>query len=314
MSADWDSRDVSTQDVEVVRSDTVSVGAGTEVTVRVVAHTVGGVRHYGAVVVPSRASPASLPLLVVGHGGDDGVDIDDALLLLGFGLGSAVDDFVFVVPSFRSEPLTFQGAEYRSGGEPSPWDWDVDDALALLKVAGEITPEADPSRIGVVGFSRGACVGLLMAARDPRIDAVVEFFGPTDFFGTFVQDVVEEALLGMLRNLPGLADLDARFIQPLKRGELTVQDVRPELIRRSPVYFVDRLPQVQVHHGTADSTVPVSQAVRLVEVMEQAGGRAPGFEYYLYEGGGHNPLSLFGSLDRTVAFLHRTLGVLAAAR
>ncbi|MBI2072143.1 MAG: hypothetical protein HYT81_03725 [Gemmatimonadetes bacterium] len=118
----------------------------------------------------------------------------------------------------------------------------------------------------------------------------------------------------MLRNLPGLADLDARFIQPLKRGELTVQDVRPELIRRSPVYFVDRLPQVQVHHGTADSTVPVSQAVRLVEVMEQAGGRAPGFEYYLYEGGGHNPLSLFGSLDRTVAFLHRTLGVLAAAR
>ncbi len=311
---EWGGRDVSARDVEIVKSDTVSGGTVTDVSVRVVAHTVGGVLHYGAVAVPSGATSASLPLLVVGHGGDGGIDIDDALLLLGFGLGDAVDDFVFVVPSFRSEPLFFQGTEFRSGGDPSPWDWDVDDALALLSAAGEIAPEADTSRIGVVGFSRGAGVGLLMAERDPRIDAVVEFFGPTDFFGTFVQDVVEEALRGMPRNLPGLAYLDAQFIQPLKRGELTIQDVRPELVRRSPVYFVDRLPQVQVHHGTADATVPVSQAERLIEVMQADGRHAPAFEYYLYTGGGHNPLSLPGSLDRTVAFLRRTLGVLAAAR
>lgn len=309
---EWTSRDVSARDVEILRSDTVRVGTVTEVTVRVVAHTVGGVRHYGAVVVPSGAASGSLPLLVVGHGGDGGIDIDDALLLLGFGLGDAVDDFVFVVPSFRSEPLVFEGTEYRSEGEPSPWDRDVDDALALLNAAIEITPEADPSRIGVLGFSRGAGVGLLMAIRDPRIDAAVEFFGPTDFFGTFVQDVVEEALLGMPRNLPGLAYLDAQFIQPLRRGELTIQDVRPELIRRSPVYFVDRLPQVQVHHGTADSTVSVSQAERLIEVMRQEGRQAPGFEYFLYPGGGHNPLTLIGSLDRTIAFLRRALSVLAA--
>ena len=313
VSAEWGTRDVSARGVEIVQSDTVTAGTVTQVAVRVVAHSVAGARHYGAVGVPSGASPASLPLLVVGHGGDEGIDIDDALLLLGFGLGSAADDFVFVVPSFRSEPLTFQGAEYRSGGSPSPWDWDVDDALALLRVAREITPEADTSRIGVVGFSRGAGVGLLMAIRDPQIDAVVEFFGPTDFFGTFVQDVVEEALLGMPRNLPGLADLDAQFIQPLKRGELTIQDVRPELIRRSTVYFVDRLPQVQLHHGTADSTVPVSQAERLIEVMQDAGRQAPGFESFLYPGGGHNPLTLFGSLDRTVAFLRRTLAILVSA-
>lgn len=309
---DWDGRDVSARDVEVVASDTVPVGAAIEIVVQIVAHTVDGVRHYGAVAVASGAASASLPLLVVGHGGDGGIDIDDALLLLGFGLGAAVDDFVFVLPSFRSEPLSFQGTEYRSGGSPSPWDWDVDDALALISATGEITPKADTSRIGVLGFSRGAGVGLLMAIRDQRIDAAVEFFGPTDFFGAFVQEVVEEALRGMPRNLPGLADLDAQFIQPLKRGELTIQEVRPELIRRSPVYFVDRLPGVQVHHGAADSIVPVSQAQRLIEVMREAGRQAPGFEYYLYPGGGHDPLTLFGSLDRAIAFLRRTLSIPAA--
>jgi dipeptidyl aminopeptidase/acylaminoacyl peptidase len=310
---EWDGRDASAQQLDVLLVDTVPVGTAAQVTVRIVSHMVGDALHYGAVVAPAGAPAASRPLLVVGHGGDDGIDIDDTLLLLGFGLADAVNDFVFVVPSFRSEPLVFHDVEYRSGGTPSPWDRDVDDALALLNAAGEVAPEADTSRIGVLGFSRGAGVGLLMAIREPRIDAVVEFFGPTDFFGTFVQDVVEEALLGTPRNLPGLADLDAQFIQPLKRGELTIQDVRLELVRRSPVYFVDRLPQVQVHHGVADSTVLVSQAERLIEVMRQAGRQAPGFESFLYPGGGHNPLTLVASLDRTIVFLRRTLSILAGA-
>ncbi len=310
---EWASRDVTAREITVVAGDTAFISSGTRLLVRVVAHTVGGIRHYGAVGVPLGASPGSLPLLVIGHGGDQGIDLDEALPLLGFGLGEAARDFVLVVPAFRSEPLTFRGVPYRSGGEPSPWDRDVDDALALVNAAVAITPEVDTARMGVVGFSRGAGVGLLMAIRDPRTDAVVEFFGPTDFFGSFVQSVVEEALRGMPRNLPGLKDLDAQFIQPLKRGERTIAEVRRELIRRSPVYFVDRLPAVQVHHGTADSTVPVSQAERLIEVMRQAGRSPPGFEYYLYVGGSHDPLTLPGSLERTVSFLRRTLSVLAAA-
>ncbi len=169
------------------------------------------------------------------------------------------------------------------------------------------TPEADPDRIGVLGFSRGGAVGLLMAARDPRIDLIVEFFGPTDFFGPFVQDVVEEALRGSPRDLPGLAYLNAEFIQPLKRGEVTIADMRLELLRRSPVYFADRLPQLQIHHGTADEVVPVGEAERLIEVMVALGRSTPEFERYLYPGGTHNPLSLSGSIPRTQSFIGRLL-------
>ena len=181
----------------------------------------------------------------------------------------------------------------------------MDDALSLLEVALATTPLADADRVGAIGFSRGGGVGLLMAERDARIDVLVEFFGPTDFHGPFVLEVAEEALRGTLRDLPGLAHLDSMFIQPLKRGELTIDDVRSELTRRSAVYYAERIPDLQIHHGTEDNTVPVGEAERLIEVMLGLGRGAPEFESYLYEGGGHDPLTLNGSFTRAREFLSR---------
>jgi dipeptidyl aminopeptidase/acylaminoacyl peptidase len=301
VAADWETRGVSAQDVNVV----TSVAVGSDATVSIVSHDVGGVTHYGAVRVPTGGAAGSLPVVVVLHQGDAGADVDALFGLLALGLGSTANEYVLVIPSFRSEPLSFQGETYHSNGEPSPWDRDVDDALALLNVVLTTTPSADSSRIGVVGFSRGACVALLMAVRDPRISVVVEFFGPTDFFGTFVQGIVDEALDGTLRDLPGVDHLNTRFIQPLAQGNLTIDEVRLELVRRSPVYYADRLPDVQVHHGTADGIVPVGEAERLIDVMEGLGRGVPAFESYIYQGGGHNPLLLPGSIERTVAFIGR---------
>lgn len=304
--SEWAGRDVQASDVVVLHETTLPQGSQ-GLTLRIISHRVGDVTHIGAIATPVGATDGSLPVIVYSHGGDQGENLDLTLLILPLALGDDIDNFVFVVPSFRSESLTFGGIEYPSSGDPSPWDRDVDDALSLLVAAFTITPEADPERIGVLGFSRGAAVGLLMAIRDPRIDSVVEFFGPTDFFGPFVQEVVEDALEGNLRDLPGLDFLNQEFIQPLNAGALSIAEMRLELLRRSPVYFAARLPDVQVHHGTADDVVPVGEAERLIEVMIELGRTAPGFESYLYEGGGHNPLSLAGALPRASEFLKRLL-------
>jgi dipeptidyl aminopeptidase/acylaminoacyl peptidase len=309
---DWASRDVSAQNVDTAANVVDTVGLSTQVTVRVVSHTVDGERHFGAIVVPVGATAGSLPLLLIGHPGDSGIDLDQSLTLLAFGLSSALSDYVLVIPSFRSEALVFKGVRYTSEGMASPWDGDVDDALALLNVAIATTPEADTIRIGALGISRGATVGLLAAIRDPRIAAVVEFSGPTDFFGPFVRGLVKDALLGSPSDLPGVASLDAQFIQPLARGVFTIAAVRSQLVRRSPVYFVQYLPAVQLHHGTADSLVPVSEAQRLIAVMQAAGRVPPTFESYLYEGGGHDPTTLPGSLDRAAAFLQEQLATVPA--
>ena len=275
--------------------------------VRVISHTVGGLRHYGVVVTPAGARPGSLPVVLYTHGGDTGVELAEIFLintvLQPRGLSAAI-----VAPSYRSEPVEFEDRKFLSEGPPSPWDRDVDDALSLLSVALEEAVELDGERIAVLGISRGGGVGLLAAARDPRIDAVVEFFGPTDFFGEYAREIFEEALAGELRPVAGLEYLNEALIQPWIRGELSDAAGRLELVRRSAAYFVGHMPPVQLHHGDADEVVAVSQAERLIEAMREAGKTEGEFEAHVYPGGVHDPFALPGAPDRAAEFLESVLG------
>lgn len=54
------------------------------------------------------------------------------------------------------------------------WAATVRDALTWL--AGQ--PGVDPDRLGIVGISLGAALAFEVAAADPRVKAVVDYFGP----------------------------------------------------------------------------------------------------------------------------------------
>ena len=316
--ADWAGRSPASAGVQFETSVADSI-LEVAVTVSVVSHVVDGNRHYGALIAPEGAAPRSLPVVMYLHGGDGGFAVEDV-----FAIAELAPDLtaqvIWVAPSFRSEPLRYQGATFTSEGTPSPWDRDVDDALALLDVVADTVFAADTGRVGLVGLSRGAGVALLMAEREPSIDVVVEFFGPTDFFGEFIQDVVEDALLGDIRDLPGLEFLNAEFIVPLREGDIAIPAVRGELVRRSAVLFADRLPDLQVHHGGLDTVVEVSQAASLIATMQDLGrgssdlcppadqsglGASPLFEACIYPTGSHNAFTLDGSIPRAEAFLER---------
>ena len=305
VEAEWETRE---PEVSGVRLELDAAAAAGSLRIRILSHTVGGLRHYGAVVTPAGAEPGSLPVLLYTHGQDDGVEVESMFLLNSLlqaqGLSTA-----FVVPSYRSEPLRFGNRVFLSDGPPSPWDWDVDDSMSLLSVAFEHAPELDEERVAILGSSRGGAVALLAAARDPRIDAVVEFFGPTDFFGEYAREVFEEALEGELRDLPGLEYLNEAVIQPWKLGVLSDAAARREMVRRSAVYFVDPLPPVQLHHGDADAVVAVSQAHRLIEAMRAAGKPEEDFEAHIYPGGGHDLVGLLtlSGATRALEFLRPLL-------
>lgn len=305
---DWASRNPGAAEVSVVH-DEIKVLAGLPARVRIVSHRVGTVLHFGAVITPGDLAPgSSLPVLVYTHGGDGGVDMDQevfpilAILDASF-TGDLVNEFVFVIPSYRSESIRFSGQTWVSDGPESPFDYDVDDVMALLSVAAQIEPAADLSTVVNVGVSRGAGVGLLMGIRDSRVDGIVEFFGPTDFFGPFIQDVVEETLLGRPPDLPSIDYLEDEVILPLQAGDLSIAEVRIELLRRSPAQFAALIPTLQAHHGTADAVVPVSQMEHLVDAMDAIGRGAPEFEGFIYTGGTHSPLSMPASLTRAAEFL-----------
>ena len=172
----------------------------------------------------------------------------------------------------------------------------MDDALALLDVALELTPQARVEGLSMAGFSRGAGVALLAGIRDRRVENIVAFFGPTDFFDGWVREIAREAAMGFPRDLTGVAHMDSTFIQPYMRGEIDLADGRLELVRRSPVLFAGDLPAVQLHHGDGDETVSVSQARSLIRTMEALGRKPPEFEAFIYEGGGHWIFALEGAV------------------
>ena len=308
IQADWAGRDVSAQGVEVLAEDVESFVGFPESRVQIVSHTVTGLSHVGAIVVPTGAQESSLPVLVYNHFGDEGVDLDATLGLISFGLTGINSDYILVVPAFRSETLTYNGQDYTAEGPQSPWDFDVDDSIALLNVALEMVPEADDSRIGVLGVSRGGGVSLLMAARDPRIDVVVEYFGPTDFLVGSAVETTEEALRGDARDLPGIDYLNNTFLFPYQQGILSLEDMRREYIRRSPVYFVDDLPLVQVHHGNQDDIVPVDHATSLEMALSASSKPASEYEVYLYPTAGHDLLQMPESFGRAIALFNDTIG------
>lgn len=301
--ADWASRNPVAADVNIVVQESVTLANQTSATLSIVSHNVDGVTHYGAIIQSDGLVNESAPVLVYAHGGDQGVSVDgEALLLLSL-FPDLAPNFVHVVPSFRDEPLSYGGQTWQSDGPASPWDRDVDDAFALIDVATTVAPATDPSRVAVLGMSRGAGVGMLMSARSESVQHVLGFFGPTDFFGPFVQEVVTEILEGSPRVLPGLDYLSETYLLPYQAGDVSLETMRIELTKRSAVLFVDRIANLQIHHGTADTIVPVSQAQRMIDVMQAAGRNGTTFEAFLYEGGEHNPFSLEGSLPRGAAFM-----------
>ncbi len=301
--AEWAARNPSSMNATIVQT-IQTTASGVPGVVAAISHTVDGFTHYGAVFVPNGLAAGTAPIIMYLHPGDGGVSAPGPdLTSIVSSLKGLSRDFVYVLPSFRSESLKMGGTTYLSGGPPSPWDRDVDDALALMEVVMAIVPQADPSRVAAIGYSRGAEVALLMGIRDARIDAVVEFSGPTDWYDPWVQGIIAGLVAGQPANRAGLDVINQRFIQPWAKGQVTLSAMRRELIRRSPVLFASSLPWTQVHHGTADATVNVSQAQSLIARMNALGRSPPVFEGFLYSGGTHNVSTLTGSTQRMRALV-----------
>lgn len=295
VAAEWAERAPRAADVRVEWTGEGADGART----LVLSHLVDGHRHYGAVRVPGGEPGRRLPVLAVLHGGSRGTTGLELLRT-----GEVADGWVQVLPTFRSERLYLRPFRwYRSEGPPSPWDRDVDDAMALLDAVLQSVPEADSSRIALLGRSRGAGVALLMAVRDPRVRGVVTYSGPTDFFLPEVRRLGERALRSRVPRLPGAGYLADSVLFALRDGRTTVPRARLELVRRSPVYFAERLPPLLVHHGERDGDVHVAHALRLERVLADLGAAAAPWEVHRYPEGGHRRHSLRGHRERTEAFL-----------
>jgi acetyl esterase/lipase len=142
---------------------------------------------------------------------------------------------------------------------------DVKCAVRFLRANGEQF-HIDPDRIGAVGFSAGAHLSMMLGAMDAadglddsggsdgypsKVQAVVSFFGPTDF-----ELPLPDASRGLVRDFLG-GTIDAR---------------RDAYRRASPATYVNKgdAPML-LFQGTNDPLVPHEQATRMADAMHKAG-------------------------------------------
>src|SRR5215468_652828 len=135
----------------------------------------------------------------------------------------------------------------------------VDDCKAAIRWmrAHAAQYRIDPRKIAVVGFSAGGYLAAMLgvtttadgnegsggsSAQSSAVEAVVSFFGPTDF---------------TTRDWP--ADLEREVIVPFLGGSLADQ---PDVYRRaSPVNLVTKdAPPFLFFHGVEDALVPIDQS------------------------------------------------------
>lgn len=252
----------------------------------IVSHTLEGNRHYAAVRTPANhRAGQSAPILVLNHGGWEGADADWALHTT----DDCLADFFVVVPSFRGEPLRFEGRTYRSTGKQSLIDRDVDDTMALISGVVRNYPGAQGDDVSAWGFSRGGGVSLVLGIRDPRVDRVVNVFGPTDVLThDDMADRVREVYYG--EDLGPFYTFPAQWMRAHLRGQMSEKTLRKKLLAGSALHFADRLPsRVQTHHGARDTIVPVDNARALHEVLDQRSDMDVN-EYFEYRFGGHGEL------------------------
>lgn len=244
----------------------------------VLSHKVEGLTHYGAVVIPANTGGKKLPVILFATGGDGmhrefdiRQDFNHSAVQFPDFLGADLDrKFIVAIPSFRGQQLIIGDKKYQSDGNVSDaFDGATTDALALLNVTLKSFTQTSGSRIAIYGGSRGGTVALLASSRDKRIQRTIAVAAPTDMKALYQLYPDQFKLL---------------FFNDLLAGKIQEDEARKKFISISPIYFIDELPLVQLHHDKNDPFVPAEFARKLMDSMTAHG---KSIDSYFYDEGIH---------------------------
>jgi acetyl esterase/lipase len=183
---------------------------------------------------------------------------------------------------------------------------DVKAAVRWLRANAQ-TYRLDPSRFGAWGPSAGGhLVAMLGTTGDikefevganldisSRVQAVVDYFGPTDFLQMDAQRLPN----GMVHDAPDSPE------SQLIGGP--IQENIDRVAKANPITYVSKDdPPFLIVHGTRDPLVPYQQSVLLKNALEKA---AAPVTFYTVEGGGHGRFRDPNVARLTTAFLEEHL-------
>lgn len=197
------------------------------------------------------------PAVILLHSGFFGVQRPDRDLAQEL----AVRGVVVAVPAYRGQKRLLDGERAEGGVEFCGGE--VRDGAVLLE---RLRDRPDVRRVGLIGFSHGACVALRMAAEEQGVSALVSFSAPTDAAGLY------KHLTGAPLRNAGFNGWLAGRLQAFVGGEPdTVPDRWAE---RSPLREASRITApIVIAHGLSDDIVPPEHACRLRDALRRGGRR-----------------------------------------
>jgi dipeptidyl aminopeptidase/acylaminoacyl peptidase len=180
------------------------------------------------------------------------------------------------------------------GGYGSP-DYTVDVLNAVTAIKNY--PDADPDRIGMWGHSMGGSVTLRSMVITKDIKAGVIWAGVVASYPDLLARWRRPGA-AVSTSIPSRArrwrnELIEKYGTPEENPEFW-SSISPN------TYLEDLSGPVQLHHGTADASVPIAFSATLYEQIQAAGGTVA---YYAYQGDNHNLSNSFGvAMQRSIAF------------
>lgn len=259
----------------------------------VVSYQSDGLKIYALMTIPNGAKPKTgFPVIVFNHGYIPPAQYKTTERYVAYVDAFARNGYIVFRPDYRGHG---ESDGIASGGYGSP-DYTIDVLNAVASIKQHT--DADPNRIGMWGHSMGGHITLRAMVTTKDIKAGVIWAGVvasyTDLMyswrrssnSTPVPSAARGWRLGLL-NEYGTPEQNPEFWDSI-----------------SPSAFVSDLSgPLQLHHGTADTSVPVEFSEKLFSQVKQVGKPV---EFYSYKGDNHNiSVNFTTAIQRSIQFFNK---------